>query len=317
MNKPLAKRLLKDMTPEQVEVIREDIKRDEYRYDGDIALAHDVQQSVVSFIREQEGLKPMSPYRKRQGDIMKHLKTNPGDTNTQISVLYRCSGATVAKYRKMLGVPSARRGIQQPSEATIKARELLTANPLITDLEVSRASGISFAHVARQRDLLGIPRSARNNRRSSQRVVFDYTEVDADLRAGDLSLVIIASRHAIPMNWVRRRCEEIGVKRRRPLSPDERSQVEEMLKSPLPRMTCRQIAEAIGCSVTTVDKIRKEIGLRRLPPGHPKWEERRKARELLSADNRKPLAEIARESGLSLTTVMKIKNDLAGEKWGV
>lgn len=317
MNKPLAKRLIKDMSPESVEAIREDIKRDQYRYDHEIAETHGVNPSVVAFVREQEGLKPMSPYRKRQGDIMRHLKAHPEDTNTQIAVMYRCSGASVAKYRKLLNIPSARRGIQRPSDATLKARELLTNNPLMTDLEVSRESGISFAHVARQRDLLGIPRSPRNNRRPSQRLSYDYTQVDADLMAGDFSVNIIANRHSIPINWVRKRCDEIGVQRRRQLSPEERTRVEEMLKSPAPRMTCRQIATIMGCSITTVDKIRKEIGLRRLPPGHPKWEERRKAREMLSAPDRKPIAQIARECGLSVTTVVKMKNDITAEKWGV
>ena len=317
MNKPLAKRLIKQMSDETISAIREDIQRDEYRHDSEIAKLHGVQWVVVAHIRDGLGLKPMTLTRMRMFDIIKHLRENPTHTDTSIAEHFGVSGATVAKYRRMLGIPSVRRGKQQPSDATLKARELLTNNPSMTDLEVSRQSRISFAHVARQRDFLGIPRSPINNRRPSPRLTYDYTAVDADIKAGNYSVTMIAKIHDIPIAWVKKRMNELGVRRRRALSPEERLQVESLLKSGSPRMTCKQIASLYGCSVSTIDKIRKEAGLRRLPPGNPKWEERRKAREMLNASDRKSLEVIARECGLSMTTVIKMTKDVNGEKWGV
>lgn len=317
VNKPLAKRIIKELPEELIQAIRDDIKRDEYRFDAEIAQGHGVLPAVVAYIRESEAMKPMTMYRKRQGDVMKHLREHPEMTDVDIAKLYRCTGTTVAKYRREMGIAPARRGIQQVSDNTIKARQMLTDNPTVTDLEVARACGISFAHVARQRDILGIPRSARNNRRPSPRLSHDYTAIDADIRAGEMSMLLISQVHGIPVKWVKMRANEIGVQRRRSLSPDEHAKIEEMLRQGSPRMTCKQIASIMNCSITTIDRIRKEIGLRRLPPGHMKWEERRKAREMLSSPNRPAITVIARECGLSVTTVSKMMKDAGGERWGV
>ena len=84
------------------------------------------------------------------------------------------------------------------------------------------------------------------------------------------------------------------------------------------RMTDKKIALTLGVSsVYVVSEIRRKAGIPRLQPGVVKREATNQAMTLLSEPERKSLSQIARESGLTVTTVRKIRNRMIDSLKGV
>ena len=291
------------------EQIIAELERDWKRYDSEIASIVGVPINEVAKVRRKKLIPHYSPYVKRRMAIEADLRANPEVTDQQMAVKHRCCGVTVAKYRAELGLPKSKRATKNPSEATLKARAMLESDPTLTDLHVSRECGISFAHVARQRDLLGIPRSPRANRMTGRkRDNYDYTKVDADILSNDFTYKVISLRNGIPYEWVTNRARKLGINKRPRVNSETYQKVLDLLQQEN-RMTEKQIALTLGiASVYTVSAIRKKAGIPRLKPGLPKEEASKKAMALLSEPERKSLSQIARESGLTITTVTKIRN---------
>jgi DNA-binding Lrp family transcriptional regulator len=292
----------------QEEILAE-LQRDWQRYDSDIASIVGVPIKEVAKSRRKNYIPHYSPYVKRRMAIEADLRANPEVTDQQMAVKHRCCGVTVAKYRAELGLPKAKRAVKTMSEATLKARAMLEADPTLTDLYISRECGISFAHVARQRDLMGLPRSPRGNRMTRRkRDSHDYTKIDADILSNDFTYKVISLRNSVPYEWVTNRARVLGVTKKRAVTPEVYQKVLDLLQQE-DRMTDRQIANTLGIvSAYIVSEIRRKAGIPRLQPGLPKREASRQAMALLSEPDRKSLSQIARETGLTVTTVTKIRN---------
>lgn len=292
--------------------IREELNKNPLRYDNEIAEAIGVPTFMVRNLRSYEKYPRFTPYVKRRIEIEEYLTKEPQATDDEVAEIFSCCPATVATYRLAKGLPKAPR-VKRVSDKTMKARQMLLDNPELNDLYISRESGISFAHVARQRDLLGLQRS-RGKRTLKGRRLYDYSAIDIDITTGDISYGTIALRYKIPYSWVLLRAKEIGAGNRRRVSGDKKKKVMELLMLE-PRPKDSEIAKIVGgCSGSYVSNLRKELGIKRLPPGLPKYEETRKAEELLRRHypHEKSLAVIATEAGLTVATVTKIRNRISG-----
>lgn len=301
----------KKLTPKQKAMVRWELMRDPKRYDSDIALILGIKATEVAYYRRQKGYPHYSPYTIRHEAVNADLLADPTVRDTVLALKHRCSNGTVARYRAELGLPKNRgSGTRPAGEKTITARGLLREQPNLTDSYIAELTGVSFAHIARQRDLMGLPRSPKNNRKPSARKLFDYTEVDKEIWAEDCSFKAISIRHNIRYQWVTARAKEIGHVRN---FKDETipKTVLDLVNQPR-RMTDVQIGIMLGVSPNYVRKIRLNAGIPRLEPGRPKYDERLRAQALLSESNRKSLEVIARETGLTVTTVAKERDKMAG-----
>ncbi len=303
---------MEPIDPTKQEEILAELERDWQRYDSDIASIVGVPMSEVAKVRRKKFIPHYSPYVKRRMAIEADLRANPEVTDQEMAVKHRCCGVTVAKYRAELGLPKSKRAVKRMSEATLKARAMLESDPTLTDLHVARECGISFAHVARQRDVMGIPRSPRSNRMARRkRENHDFTKIDEDILSNDFTYKVISLRNRVPYEWVTYRARQLGVTKRRAVTPEVYQKVLDLLQQE-DRMTDRQIAMTLGIvSVYVVSEIRRKAGIPRLQPGLPKREASKKAMALLSEPDRKSLSQIARETGLTVTTVTKIRNRMA------
>ena len=192
------------------------------------------------------------------------------------------------------------------------ARALLLEQPNLPDSHIAELTGVSFAHIARQRDLMGIPRSPKATRKPNPRKLFDYTEVDKEIWAEDCSYKAIGIRHNIPYQWVTTRAKAIGYGAVNVAKSEIIAKtITELVNQPR-RMTDRQIGIMLGVNPNYVRKIRLNAGIPRLEPGRPKYDERLRAQALLSESNPKSLEAIARETGLTVTTVAKERDKMAG-----
>lgn len=296
------------LTKEQRKLVIAELESNPFRLDTEIGTAIGVPPSRVKLIRRNEGFPNYSHITRRKQQIQESLTQNPNQTNIELAIAYGTTASSVAKYRAEIGVDPTPRGAwkREIGEGTKKCREMLMQGTELPDLYIAEECGISFAHVARQRDLLGLSRSPRSNRRVNLKKKFDWTGVDHDIKEDIISLTNIAIKYNIPVAWVNERSRSIGVRNRK-MTPETRKRVEDMLRQE-PRPTSTQIAKAVGLSASTVDKVRKDLGIPRLPPGRPKYEETKRAMVLLAQPNRAPLTEIAKKSGLTVTTVTKIRN---------
>lgn len=295
--------------PTQDEQIIAELERDWQRYDSDIASILGVSVKEVERLRRKTFTPHYTPYVKRRLAIEADLRVNPDLTDQELAVKHHCSTITVAKYRAGLGLPKSRNKVRKISEGTHKARAMLKSDPMLTDIHISRECGISFAHVARQRDVLGIPRSPQSNRMASRvRGDYDYTKIDADINSNDFTYRVIAIRNEVPYEWVTQRAQQLGIKKRQRMSPEKYQKILDLLGQEN-RMTDKKIAVTLGVSsVYVVSEIRRKAGIPRLQPGVVKREASNQAMTLLSEPERKSLSQIARETGLTVTTVRKIRN---------
>jgi predicted transcriptional regulator len=294
------------LTQEQRQQVISELTKNPRRLDSEIADLLGVNAIRVASIRRAKGFPNYSHVTRRKDNIQEELRQNPSLTNTYLSAKYNCSNATVACYREELNIPPAPRGPSQISEGTLKARAMLKEGTTLPDVHIASICGISFAHVARQRDVLGLPRSPRSNRVPSAKRHYDFTEIDQDIQSGIMSLSRITEKHNVPKAWVYERSRKLGVRTRK-VTPEIREQVEKILQQD-ERPTTTVIAQMFGVSPSSVNNIRKRLGVKRLPPGLPKVEESKRAMMLLAEPNRKTLTQIAVESGLTVTTVTKIRN---------
>ena len=297
------------LQPTQDEQIIAELERDWQRYDSDIASILGVSVKEVERLRRKTFTPHYTPYVKRRLAIEADLRVNPDLTDQELAVKHHCSTITVAKYRAGLGLPKSKNKVRKISEGTHKARAMLESDPMLTDIHISRECGISFAHVARQRDVLGIPRSPQSNRMASRvRGDYDYTRIDADINSNDFTYRVIAIRNEVPYEWVTQRAQQLGIKKRQRMSPEKYQKILDLLGQEN-RMTDKKIAVTLGVSsVYVVSEIRRKAGIPRLQPGVVKREATNQAMTLLSEPERKSLSQIARESGLTVTTVRKIRN---------
>jgi len=309
---------MNDNLPTQEEQIIAELERDWQRYDSEIASILDVPVKEVERVRRKTFTPHYTPYVKRRFAIEADIRMNPDLADSELAVKHRCTVITVAKYRAGLGFPQSKKPDRKISEGTKKARAMLESDPTLTDIHISRECGISFAHVARQRDALGIPRSPQSNRMSSRkREKYDYTKIDADINCNDFTYRVIALRNEVPYEWVTQRARQLGIRKRQPWSPERYQAVLDLLNQE-DRMTDKKIALTLGISsVYLVSEIRRKAGIPRLLPGLPKREATTQAMALLSEPERKSLAEIARESGLTITTVRKIRDRMVDSLKGV
>lgn len=296
------------LTKEQRKLVLAELESNPLRFDSEIAEVVGVPPSRVKLVRRNGGFPNYSHITRRKSQIQESLLNDPSQTNSELAIAYGTTTASVAKYRAEIGVAPTPRGAwrREIGEGTKKCREMLMKGTELPDIHIAEECGISFAHVARQRDLLGLSRSSRSNRLSSPKKNFDWTGVDYDINEDIISLATIAMKHGIPVGWVNERSRSIGVRNRK-MTPAVRAQIEEMLRQE-PRPTSTEIGKAVGLSASTVDKVRKDLGIPRLPPGRPKYEETKRAMVLLAQPNRPALTEIAKRSGLTVTTVTKIRN---------
>lgn len=299
------------LTPEQRAMVRRELMRDPKRYDSDIALILGLKATEVSYYRRRNGYPNYSPYTIRHDAINTELLADPSVRDSALALKYRCSLPTVAKYRAELGLPkSALRYYRKAGEGTMQARAILLEQPTLPDSYIAELTGISDAHIGRQRDLLGIPRSPKATRKPNPRELFDYTEVDAEILAEDCSYKMISIRHDIRYQWVTARAKAIGYVRNSKNETIAKT-VLELVNQPR-RMTDVQIGKMLRVSPNYVRKIRLDAGIPRLDPGRPKHDECLKAEVLLSEPNRKSLKVIARETGLTVTTVAKVRDKMTG-----
>jgi DNA-binding Lrp family transcriptional regulator len=297
------------LQPTQDEQIIAELERDWQRYDSDIASILGVSAKEVERLRRKTFTPHYTPYVKRRLAIEADLRATPDLTDQELAVKHHCSTITVAKYRAGLGLPKSKNKVRKISEGTHKARAMLELDPMLTDIHISRECGISFAHVARQRDVLGIPRSPQSNRMASRvRGDYDYTRIDADINSNDFTYRVIAIRNEVPYEWVTQRAQQLGIKKRQRMSPEKYQKILDLLGQEN-RMTDKKIAVTLGVSsVYVVSEIRRKAGIPRLQPGVVKREASNQAMTLLSEPERKSLSQIARETGLTVTTVRKIRN---------
>ena len=301
------------LTPEQREQVIAELTKDPNRLDSEIGEILRVPSIRVGAIRRQRGFANYSYITRRKMLIQAELKNNPSISNMELARKHKTTAVTVARYREQVGVSPAPRGSagRPLSEGTMKCRAMLLDGTHLPDIHIAKVCGISFAHVARQRDLLGLPRSSRSNRLPTGRATYDFSVVDEEIRAGELTLVRIAEKHRIPVSWVTTRSTQVGGRINR-ISPDVRKKIEDVLKQEK-RPTTTVIGEMFGVSSSTVNAIRREIGVRRLPPGLPKYEETKRATVLLSGKKSMTLKAIAHESGLTVATVTKIRDRMIHE----
>jgi DNA-binding Lrp family transcriptional regulator len=297
------------LQPTQDEQIIAELERDWQRYDSDIASILGVSAKEVERLRRKTFTPHYTPYVKRRLAIEADLRATPDLTDQELAVKHHCSTITVAKYRAGLGLPKSKNKVRKISEGTHKARAMLELDPMLTDIHISRECGISFAHVARQRDVLGIPRSPQSNRMASRvRGDYDYTRIDADINSNDFTYRVIAIRNEVPYERVTQRAQQLGIKKRQRMSPEKYQKILDLLGQEN-RMTDKKIAVTLGVSsVYVVSEIRRKAGIPRLQPGVVKREASNQAMTLLSEPERKSLSQIARETGLTVTTVRKIRN---------
>ena len=301
------------LTPEQRVMVRRELMRDPKRYDSDIALIVGVKATDVSYYRRRNGYPHYSPYTIRHDAINAELLADPNVRDSVFALKHRCSLATVAKYRAELGLPIQPKRVPKrrpPGEKTMTARALLLEQPNLPDSHIAELTGVSFAHIARQRDLMGIPRSPKATRKPNPRELFDYTEVDKEIWAEDCSFKAISTRHNIRYQWVTARAKAIGYVRNCKNEAIAKT-IFDLVNQPR-RMTDVQIGIMLGVSPNYVRKIRLDAGIPRLDPGCPKHEECLRAEALLSEPNRKSLKVIARETGLTVTTVAKVRDKMLG-----
>lgn len=299
------------LTPTQKAMVRWELMRDPKRYDSDIALILGVKATDVAYYRRQKGYPHCSPYTIRHEAVNADLIADPTVRNSVLALKHHCDVATVAKYRTELGLPkNVGWGTRPAGEETMHARAILREQPNLTNSYIAKLTGVSFTHVARQRDFMGIPRSPKNNRKPKARELFDYTEVDKEIWAEDCSYKAIGIRHNIRYQWVTARAKAIGYVRK---TKDETipKTILDLVNQPR-RMTDRQIGRMLGVNPNYVRKIRLNAGIPRLEPGRPKYDERLRAQALLSESNPKSLEAIARETGLTVTTVAKERDKMAG-----
>jgi hypothetical protein len=303
----------KKLTSEQKEMIYRELVRDPMRHDLDIALSLGVKATSVSHYRRRYGYPNYSMAQGRRDAIKADLLADPTISNSVIALKHHCDTSTVRKYRTELGLPkppkSARIPILRPvGEKALQIRAILLEQPNLSDRCIAKLTDVSSTHVVRQRDALGIPRST--NRSPSAKSRFDYTEVDKEIWAKNYSFKAIAARHNILPAWITARAKAIGYVRN--------SQNETITKTVLDlvnqpkRMTDKQIGIMLGVSPNHVRRIRLNAGIPRLDPGRPKYDERLRAQALLSESNPKSLEMIARETGLTVTTVAKERDKMAG-----
>lgn len=301
------------LTPEQRVMVRRELMRDPKRYDSDIALIVGIKATDVSYYRRRNGYPHYSPYTIRHDAINAELLADPNVRDSVFALKYRCSLATVAKYRAELGLPIQPKRVPKrrpPGEKTMTARALLLEQPNLPDSHIAELTGVSFAHIARQRDLMGIPRSPKATRKHKPRELFDYTEVDKEIWAEDCSFKAISIRHNIRYQWVTARAKAIGYVRNCKNEAIAKT-VLDLVNQPR-RMTDVQIGKMLGVSPNYVRNIRLKAGIPRLDPGRPKYDECLRAEALLSEPNRKSLKVIARETGLTVTTVAKVRDKMLG-----
>jgi DNA-directed RNA polymerase specialized sigma subunit len=137
---------------------------------------------------------------------------------------------------------------------------------------------------------------------------YDYTRIDADINSNDFTYRVIAIRNEVPYEWVTQRAQQLGIKKRQRMSPEKYQKILDLLGQEN-RMTDKKIAVTLGVSsVYVVSEIRRKAGIPRLQPGVVKREASNQAMTLLSEPERKSLSQIARETGLTVTTVRKIRN---------
>ena len=301
------------LTKEQRDRVVAELTKNPNRLDVEIAEALGIEAVRVKDIRRQRGFPNYSHITRRKLAIQEELRDNPMLSNLELAEKYGTSAISVAKYREQVGIPPKPRGSanKPPSEGTLKCRAMLMAGTDLPDIHIAKVCGISFAHVARQRDLLNIPRSGRSNRIPTGKKIYDFSKVDADILANEMSLARIARKHNIPIVWVSERTKLLGG-RRRFLDADTRSKIRELLMRE-ERMTTTEIGKMLGVSSSTVNNVRKNMGVDRLPPGRAKIAETKRAQVLLSGKTPMTLTAIARESGLTVTTVTKIRNRMMSE----
>lgn len=274
---------MNDYEPAQEEKILAELGRDWQRYDSDIASALGVPIKEVERLRRKTFIPSYTPYVKRRLAIEADLRINPDYLDYELAVKHRCSTITVAKYRAVLGLPKSNNNVKRISEGTHKARVMLQSNPMLTDGYICRECNISFTTVARQRDILGIPRSLPSNRMASRkREEYDYTKIDADISSYDFTYRVISLRNQVPYEWILKRGQQLGIKRRLRISPEKYQKVLDLLEQEN-RMTDKNIAMALGISsVYFIGKIRRKAGIARLRPGQAKQEAKSRATILLS-----------------------------------
>jgi len=301
------------LTQEQRTQVINELTMNPHRLDTEIAELLGVSAIRVAGIRRAKGFPNYSHMTRRKEQIQAELRENPDLTNATLATKYNCALQSVARYRSELGIAPAKRGAygRPIGEGTLKCREMLLAGTDLPDIHIANECGISFAHVARQRDVLGLPRSGRSNRLPSAKRQFDFTGVEEEITNGDMTLARIAEKWSIPVSWVNERSRMMNVRRKR-LDEATKSKIGEMLRRK-DRPTTTQIAETLGISSSTVNNVRKELGVKRLPPGRPKYEETKRAQKLLASPNRKSLAAIAKESHLTIATVTKIRNRMMND----
>ena len=300
------------LTPEQRVMVRRELMRDPKRYDSDIALILGVKATEVSYYRRRNGYPNYSPYTIRHDAIHADLLADPAVHDSVLALKYRCSLPTVAKYRAELGLPKSAPKWRPAGEGTMHARAILLEQPTLPDSYIAELTGISFAHIARQRDLMGIPRSPKATRKPNPRELFDYTEVDKEIWAEDCSYKAIGIRHNIPYQWVTARAKAIGYSAVNVAKSEIIAKTIFDLVNQPRRMTDVQIGKMLKVSPNYVRKIRLNAGIPRLDPGRPKYDECLRAEALLSEPNRKSLKVIARETGLTVTTVAKVRDKMTG-----
>ena len=289
--------------------------RDPKRYDSDIALIVGVKATEVSYYRRRNGYPNYSPYTIRHDAINAELLADPNVRDSVFALKHRCALATVAKYRAELGLPIQPKRVPKrrpPGEKTMTARALLLEQPNLPDSHIAELTGVSFAHIARQRDLMGIPRSPKATRKPNPRELFDYTEVDKEIWAEDCSYKAIGIRHDIRYQWVTARAKAIGYSAVNVAKSEIIAKTIFDLVNQPRRMTDVQIGKMLTVSPNYVRKIRLDAGIPRLDPGRPKHDECLQAEVLLSEPNRKSLKVIARETGLTVTTVAKVRDKMTG-----
>lgn len=301
------------LTKEQRTQVINELTLNPHRLDTEIGELLNLPAVRVGQIRRTKGFPNYSHITRRKFQIQAELQQNPDLTNSALAEKYGCSMISVARYRSEIGIAPAKRGngTYEVSEGTMKCREMLLAGTTLPDVHIAKACGISFAHVARQRDLLGLQRSGRSNRLPSTKSTFDFTGIDAEIIAKDMSLTRIAEKWSVPVSWVNERSRQIGI-RRNGVDQSTMDKIRELLMRE-DRMTTTQIAEMLNVSASTVNNVRKKVGVKRLPPGLPKYEETKRAQKLLADPNRKSLSAIAKESNLTVATVTKIRNRMMND----
>lgn len=146
--------------------ILHELKQNPFRLDTEISELVGIPAFRIRRIREAQGYPAYSHMTRRKHQIQEDLKAEPMTPDSVLAKKYNCAVASVKKYRSELGLPCAPRktGRWVTRDGTLKCREMLLSGTTLPDTHIAKQCGISSTHVARQRDLLGIPRSSPSNR---------------------------------------------------------------------------------------------------------------------------------------------------------